>query len=114
MPDTIFALSSAAGRAGLAVIRISGPGAGAALERLTGAVLPDPRHAARAVLRNPESDETLDDGIVLWFPAPYSYTGEDVAELHIHGGVAVVAAVLDEDIDLCLDIAAVRYDVCTA
>ncbi len=95
MPDTIFALSSAAGRAGLAVIRISGPGAGAALERLTGAVLPDPRHAARAVLRNPESDETLDDGIVLWFPAPYSYTGEDVAELHIHGGVAVVAAVLD-------------------
>ncbi len=95
MPDTIFALSSAAGRAGLAVIRISGPGAGAALERLTGAVLPDPRHAARAVLRNPESDETLDDGIVLWFPAPYSYTGEDVAELHIHGGVAVVAAGLD-------------------
>jgi tRNA modification GTPase len=95
VPDTIFALSSAAGRAGLAVIRISGPGAGAALERLTGAVLPDPRHAARAVLRNPESDETLDDGIVLWFPAPYSYTGEDVAELHIHGGVAVVAAVLD-------------------
>ena len=95
MPDTIFALSSAAGRAGLAVIRISGPGAGAALARLSGVGLPGPRHAARAVLRNPESGETLDDGIVLWFPAPRSYTGEDVAELHIHGGAAVVAAVLD-------------------
>lgn len=95
MGDTIFALSSGAGRAGLAVIRISGPEAGPVLERLAGRALPAPRHAARAVLCDPVNGERLDDGIVLWFPAPHSYTGEDVAELQVHGGVAVVAAVLD-------------------
>lgn len=95
MPDTIFALSSAAGRAGLAVVRLSGPAAGSLLQRLSGAPLPCPRRATRALLRVPEDGEILDDGLVLWFPAPRSYTGEDVAELHLHGGVAVVAAVLD-------------------
>lgn len=95
MPDTIFALSSAAGRAGLAIIRLSGPEAGSVLQRLSVADLPDPRRATRAFLRAPNTGETLDDGLVLWFPAPHSYTGEDVAELHLHGGIAVVAAVLE-------------------
>ena len=93
--DTIFALSSAAGRAGVAVIRLSGREAGSVLQRLSVADLPPPRRATRAVLRAPTTGETLDDGLVLWFPAPHSYTGEDVVELHLHGGIAVVAAVLE-------------------
>lgn len=95
MTDTIFALSSGPGRAGVAVIRLSGPAAGVTLERLTGRALPAARQAVRATLRDPAGGEVLDDGLVLWFPAPGSYTGEDVAELQVHGGVAVVAAVLD-------------------
>lgn len=95
MPETIFALSSATGRAGLAVVRLSGPAAGRILQRLSGAPLPRPRRATRAVLRASEGGDILDDGLVLWFPAPHSYTGEDVVELHLHGGIAVVAAVLD-------------------
>jgi tRNA modification GTPase len=95
MSDTIFALSSAAGRAGLAVIRLSGPGTGMALRALSNQPLPRARYATRAVLQDPMSGETLDDGIVIWFPAPNSYTGEDVAELQVHGGSAVVAAILD-------------------
>ena len=95
MTDTIFALSSGTGRAGLAVIRLSGPASGATLECLSGCPLPPSRHATRAILRDPADGDLLDDGLVLWFPAPRSYTGEDVVELHLHGGVAVVAAVLD-------------------
>jgi len=95
LTDTIFSLSSAVGRAGLAVIRLSGPSAGATLERLSGGPLPRPRHATRAILRDPFDADILDDGLVLWFPAPHSYTGEEVVELHLHGGVAVVSAVLD-------------------
>ena len=95
MTDTIFALSSGAGRAGLAVIRLSGPAAGSTLECLSGCPLPRSRQATRAILRNPAAGDLLDDGLILWFPAPRSYTGEDVVELHLHGGVAVVTAVLD-------------------
>ncbi len=91
---TIVALASGRGRAGVAVIRISGPAAGRLLEKLAGAV-PAPRVAVRAALRDPGSGRVLDDGLVLWFPAPASYTGEDVAELHVHGGLAVVSGVLD-------------------
>jgi tRNA modification GTPase len=87
---TIFALASGAGRAGVAVIRISGPEAGAALRTLAGS-LPEPRMARVRTLRS--AGETLDDALVLWFPAPGSFTGEDVAELHVHGGVATIAAV---------------------
>ena len=90
---TIVALASGRGRAGVAVIRISGPAAGSLLEQMAGAV-PAPRVAARAALRDPQSGQVLDDGLVLWFPAPASYTGEDVAELHVHGGTAVVSAAL--------------------
>lgn len=90
--DTIFALSSGAPPAGVAVIRISGPGVRFGLETLIGAV-PEPRKASLRILRGAHGDE-LDRGLVLFFPAPASFTGEDVAELHVHGGRAVVAAVL--------------------
>ncbi|HLI10193.1 MAG TPA: tRNA uridine-5-carboxymethylaminomethyl(34) synthesis GTPase MnmE [Alphaproteobacteria bacterium] len=93
--DTIFALSSAPGRAAIAVIRISGPAAGMALAKLSGRVaLPEPRRGAFARLRNPENGAPLDDALVLWFPSPGSETGEDVAELQIHGGRATTAGVL--------------------
>jgi len=93
---TLFALSSAPGRAGVAVIRLSGPAAGPALLALTGRdTLPPPRRATRSAFRNPTSGELLDDGLVLWFPAPASFTGEDVVEVHGHGGRAVVRALLD-------------------
>jgi tRNA modification GTPase len=89
--ETIFALSSGAPPAGIAVLRVSGPAAGEALTRLAGA-LPPPRQAKLAHLRS-SSDELLDRALVLWFPGPGSVTGEDLAELHLHGGRAVVAAV---------------------
>lgn len=92
-PGTIVALASGAGRAGVAVIRMSGPRAGVVLGALAGA-LPEPRVATLARLRDPTSGEELDQGLVLWFPAPASFTGEDVAELHVHGGPAVVEAVI--------------------
>jgi len=91
---TIFALASGAGLSGVAVIRISGPGACGALELLTGRECSPPRRAARRKFVG-QSGDVLDDGLVIWFPGPQSFTGEDVAELHIHGGVATVDAVLD-------------------
>ncbi len=96
MPDrsTIFALSSGRPPAAIAVVRISGPRAGVALEKLIGR-LPVPRKAALARVRDPQSDEIIDEALALWFPAPGSETGEDVAELQIHGGQAVIAGVLD-------------------
>jgi tRNA modification GTPase len=93
MQTTIFALSSAPGRSGIAVIRVSGPQAAQALNAMTGRV-PAPRRAHLCVLRDPESGASLDQALVLWFPAPRSFTGEDVAEFHIHGGRAVIDAVL--------------------
>lgn len=92
--DTIFALSSGQPPAGLAVVRISGPRAGAALTALAGR-LPEPRMARFRHFRD-SSGAPLDDGLALWFPGPNSATGEDLAELHLHGGRAVVAAVLAE------------------
>jgi tRNA modification GTPase len=89
--DTIYALSSGSPPAAIAIVRISGPKAGAALERLAGRV-PEPRRAALAVLTS--EGQELDQAIALFFPGPASATGEDVAELHLHGGRAVVAAVL--------------------
>jgi len=93
--DTIFALSSGRGRAGVAVLRLSGPRAGAALQAIAGGKLPEPRFAAFRRLRNPSTDETLDRALALWFPGPRSETGEDMAEFHLHGGPAVVAGVAD-------------------
>ena len=91
--DTIFALSSGRPPAAIAVVRISGPRARLALETLVGRV-PEPRRAALARLRDPESGETIDEALALWFPSPHSETGEDIAELQLHGGRAVIAAVL--------------------
>lgn len=93
--DTIFALSSGAGRAGVAVIRVSGPAAGPALRALIGRELPPARRATLARLRDPGDGEPLDDGLVLWFPRPASFTGEDLAELHVHGGPGVISGVLE-------------------
>ncbi|NXC32065.1 GTPB3 GTPase, partial [Campylorhamphus procurvoides] len=93
--DTIFALSSAPGRCGVAVIRASGPGSRGALQSLTGTPkLPPPRVLALRHIRDPVTAETLDRGLVVWFPGPRSFTGEDCAELHVHGGPAVVSGVL--------------------
>lgn len=91
--DTIFAPATAPGKAGVAVIRISGPKSGKALDRL-GVSIPKPRVIARAILKDPSSQEILDDSLVAWFKGPHSFTGEDVAELHVHGGRAVVEGVL--------------------
>lgn len=90
---TIFALASGAGRAGIAVIRISGPSARAALEGLSGCDGFLPRRARRVHLRAADGGR-LDTGLALWFPTPHSFTGEDVVELHVHGGRAVIADVL--------------------
>jgi tRNA modification GTPase len=92
--ETVFALSSGGGRAGVAVLRISGPAAGPALEALAGK-RPPARHASLRTLREPETGETLDRALVLWFPGRASVTGEDVAELHVHGGRAVIDGVLE-------------------
>jgi tRNA modification GTPase len=81
--------------AGIAIIRLSGPQAFAAAQSLTG-TLPAPRHAARRVFRRPETQDILDDGLLLSFPGPHSFTGEDVVEFHLHGGLAVIRAFLDE------------------
>ena len=91
MADTIFALSSGSPPAAIAVVRISGPQAGEALAALAGA-LPKPRMASYRTLRVPRGT-VLDQALVLWFPGPRTATGEDLAELHLHGGRAVVAAV---------------------
>jgi tRNA modification GTPase len=92
-PDTIYALSSGRPPAAIAVVRISGPRAGDALKALTGR-LPAPRMAALARVRDPISGEMIDEALALWFPGPRSETGEDAAELQLHGGRAVVAATL--------------------
>lgn len=91
MPDTIFALSSGTAPAAIAVIRISGPHSGEALHRLIGRV-PPPRRAVHAPIRD-EAGALLDRALVLWLPGPNNATGEDTAELHCHGGRAVIAAV---------------------
>ena len=92
--STIFALSSGRPPAAIAVVRVSGPRVGAALEKLIGRV-PAPRQATLARLRDPATGDAIDEALVLWFPAPRSETGEDTAELQLHGGHAVVAGVLD-------------------
>jgi len=90
---TIYALASGRGRAGIAVIRVSGPGARNAGAALGGADLPV-RRAVRVDLTDPDGGELLDRGLAIFFPGPASFTGEDVLELHVHGGLAVVDGVL--------------------
>jgi tRNA modification GTPase len=91
--DTIYALSSGRPPAAIAVVRISGPRSRVALEQLIGRV-PEPRKAALAHVRDPATGELIDQALALWFPGPHSETGEDTAELQLHGGRAVVAGVL--------------------
>jgi tRNA modification GTPase len=94
MVETIVALASGVGRAGIAVIRASGPDVRFGLETIAGD-LPPPRQAALRKLRVPGSGEILDEALVLFFEGPASFTGEDVAEFHVHGGRAIVAGVID-------------------
>src|SRR3954471_5010355 len=92
--QTIFALSSGRAPSAIAVVRVSGPQAGLALTALAGQ-LPAPRRAARRLLRDGAS-QPIDDAVVLWFPGPARATGEDIAEFHVHGGRAVLAALFSE------------------
>jgi tRNA modification GTPase len=102
MTDTIFALATAAGRAAVAVVRVSGPGTRDVVAALAGKV-PAPRQAALRRLRHDGVD--LDEALVLWFEGPASYTGEDAAEFHVHGGRAVVEALLEALVSLGLRLA---------
>ena len=93
---TIYALSSGPGVSGVAVIRISGSETSKVIKSLTGNQIPRPRVATLRKINNINTSELIDEGIILWFPGPESYTGEDMAEIHVHGGKAVVLAVQDE------------------
>jgi tRNA modification GTPase len=93
--DTIFAPTTAPGRAAVAMIRLSGSACAAVCQRLTGLPPPPARQTALRRLNDPETGAALDRGLVVWFPAPASFTGEDVLELQVHGGRAVMAGLLD-------------------
>ena len=90
---TIFALSSGPGLAGISVIRVSGPNTRKVISELTKKKLPEPRVATRRKFNKIEDNELIDEGILIWFPGPSSYTGEDMAEFHVHGSKAVVDAI---------------------
>jgi tRNA modification GTPase len=93
MTSTIYALATAPGRAAVAVVRVSGPDARAALERIAGPGL-KPRRATLRTLRDPADGAPIDQALALWFPGPGSYTGEDSGEFHLHGGRAVIEGLL--------------------
>lgn len=93
-PDTIVARATGPGRSALAVVRLSGEGAGAILSRLTAELLPAPRSARLRLLRDPVQGRTLDRALVTYFPAPASYTGEDVVEISTHGGALIPGLVV--------------------
>ena len=92
---TIYALSSGPGISGIAVVRISGSDSSKVLKLLTNNELPTPRVATLRKINNINTSELIDEGLILWFPGPQSYTGEDMVEIHIHGGKAVVEALLN-------------------
>ena len=89
---TIYALSSGPGIAGVAVIRVSGEDTSKVIKLITGKDLPVPRVATLREMNNINTNELIDEGLVIWFPGPQSYTGEDLAEFHVHGSRAVIAA----------------------
>ena len=93
---TIYALSSGPGTSGVAIIRISGPETSVVIKSLTGKEMPKPRMATLRKINNINNSELIDEGIILWFPGPESYTGEDMAEIHVHGGKAIVLAIQRE------------------
>jgi tRNA modification GTPase len=93
---TIYALSSGPGISGVAIIRISGSDASKAITLLTGKPAPSPRVASLRKINNINTSELIDEGIIIWFPGPESYTGEDMVEIHVHGGKAIVLALQNE------------------
>ena len=93
---TIYALSSGPGISGVAIVRISGSEASNVIKLLTGEEIPKPRVATLRKINIINTFELIDEGLILWFPGPDSYTGEDMAEIHVHGGKAVVLAVQKE------------------
>ena len=90
---TIYALSSGPGLSGIAVIRVSGSDTLKVLKNMTYLPIPDPKVASLRKFINPKTKEIIDEGILLWFPGPDSYTGEDMAEFHVHGSKAVIEAI---------------------
>ena len=90
---TIYALSTGPGISGMATIRISGEKAHEVISKLTKGKLPSPRVATLRKINKINTNELIDEGLIIWFPAPYSYTGEDMAEIHVHGSLAVIKAV---------------------
>ena len=93
---TIYALSTGPGVSGVAIVRISGPEASNVIESLTSKEIPNPRTATLRKINYINTSELIDEGIIIWFPGPESYTGEDMAEIHVHGGKAVVLALQKE------------------
>jgi len=89
---TIYALSTGPGISGIAVIRVSGKNTAEVVKKITGSKLPKPRIATLVKFNKHKGKELIDEGVIIWFPAPNSYTGEDLAEFHVHGGRAVINA----------------------
>ncbi len=89
---TIYALSSGPGISGIAVIRVSGKDTSEVIKQITGENLPSPRVATLKKFNKIDTNELIDEGVIIWFPGPNSYTGEDLAEFHVHGSRAVVSA----------------------
>ena len=87
---TIYALSSGPGISGIAVVRISGQETSKVIQLLTGKNVPKPRVATLRKINKINTSELIDEGIILWFPGPKSYTGEDMAEIQVHGSKAVI------------------------
>ena len=93
---TIYALSTGPGTSGIAIIRISGPDVSKVIKLITNQEIPIPRKATLRKINNINTSELIDEGIIIWFPGPDSYTGEDMAEIHVHGGKAIVLAIQNE------------------
>ncbi|XP_073824274.1 5-taurinomethyluridine-[tRNA] synthase subunit GTPB3, mitochondrial [Musca autumnalis] len=93
--STIYALSSAYGKCGVSVIRVSGPQTRKCLRNIVGSATLKERYAHLKSFYHPKTNEMIDKGLVLWFPGPSSFTGEDCCEFQIHGSIAVIAAMLD-------------------
>ena len=92
---TIYALSSGPGIAGVAVIKVSGADTSKVIKLITGKDLPVPRIATLRKMNNINTNELIDEGLIIWFPGPESYTGEDMAEIQVHGSHAVIEAILN-------------------
>ena len=93
---SIYALSSGPGISGIAVIRVAGDNVKKVIKLLTGSEPPNPRIATHKKFNKINSFDLIDEGILIWFPSPESYTGEDMAEIHVHGSIAVVRSILDQ------------------